>query len=270
MILCGYNPIYLWLVFVVTAGTVIRGTLEFPELMTKAGVFEEYWLIQDGHGRYIKLENCEFSNNDPRHVLIYGNFIDSSSFMCDDTETKLNVPNSNQNTPSSSPTSGPIATDERKPFYHLGPGKCRTPSGDDPEVDNLGSVGMEKCVNLCEKEKNCGGFSVSDEGECLLWLEQELTGGGTEWDGAGCYAKKLIKIEVPRWSGDDGFDIWVFFVTPITVFFCLLVIGNEVKKSGYCPCHLEDHAYSDVPAATLTSPQQHSITSIGGDVFMNG
>mmetsp|Transcript_78 Transcript_78/g.208 ORF Transcript_78/g.208 Transcript_78/m.208 type:complete len:502 (-) Transcript_78:226-1731(-) len=73
-------------------------------------------------------------------------------------------------------------------FRDMGFGKCLA-NGRDPTYRFLGPVGQYGCSTRCAASDSCYGFSVSNFGSCLHWLERGLTGGGAIWGGAHCYVK---------------------------------------------------------------------------------
>lgn len=46
------------------------------------------------------------------------------------------------------------------------------------------------CEQLCDESSECHGYSASSFGNCLLWEEPGLAGGGAEWGGAQCFAQQ--------------------------------------------------------------------------------
>jgi len=75
-----------------------------------------------------------------------------------------------------------------------GSGKCLK-NGVDPKYSYHGAV--TSCQELCDASGACGGYSVSDHNNCLLWLETGLTGGGQDWAGARCMVKKVSDAQSP-------------------------------------------------------------------------
>jgi len=80
-------------------------------------------------------------------------------------------------------------------YHDLGTGKCVV-NGEDPEYEYLDGQGSE-CEDLCTGSVDCYGYSVSSFGNCLLWTEPGLSGGGEEWGGANCHVKRLKGIKKP-------------------------------------------------------------------------
>jgi len=75
-------------------------------------------------------------------------------------------------------------------FTTLGPGKCVTSSGEDPEHLYVHDAGDE-CKQMCADDANCYGYSryMQGNGRCLLWMQEDLKEGGEEWGAASCVVK---------------------------------------------------------------------------------
>jgi len=66
------------------------------------------------------------------------------------------------------------------------------PKAETPPHYSYKSAEGHDCKKLCDADKDCGGYSVSDYNNCLLWNEKasELMGGGKPWGDCKCYVKK--------------------------------------------------------------------------------
>lgn len=91
--------------------------------------------------------------------------------------------------PSPTPRPTPPPVHVPSGFRDLGAGKCLTAQGRDPISKYYAGLGDRKCKNKCNSRSDCGGYSVSGYGNCLLWLTTGLVGGGPSWDGASCIQK---------------------------------------------------------------------------------
>jgi len=79
---------------------------------------------------------------------------------------------------------------ESSHFVDLGPGKCQKQSGGgDPRFTYVRGAGSS-CEQMCLSSDACHGFSLSSFGNCLLWEEDGLRGGGASWGRAHCLVKK--------------------------------------------------------------------------------
>jgi len=74
-------------------------------------------------------------------------------------------------------------------YTNQGAGKCQTRSGSDPAHEYFHNVGFSSCESTCNSRSDCHGFSVSSYGNCLIWLQQDLMGGGASWGSANCFIK---------------------------------------------------------------------------------
>eukprot|EP00928_Gymnodinium_smaydae_P043807 TRINITY_DN29287_c0_g1_i1.p1 TRINITY_DN29287_c0_g1~~TRINITY_DN29287_c0_g1_i1.p1 ORF type:complete len:590 (-),score=29.73 TRINITY_DN29287_c0_g1_i1:234-2003(-) len=74
-------------------------------------------------------------------------------------------------------------------YIDLGAGKCLA-NGKDPIHKLVDSKGRDKdCQQLCTESPTCFGFSQSESGSCLLWMQSGLSGGGDQWGLARCQVK---------------------------------------------------------------------------------
>lgn len=90
-------------------------------------------------------------------------------------------------------------------YKNLGPGKCLyqpptppTPTLAPPPMPKVekvpkfaykGGQGRD-CRELCNADKECGGYTNDDVNNCILWLSSGLVGGGGQWGNGHCYVKK--------------------------------------------------------------------------------
>merc|ERR1719476_286250 len=85
----------------------------------------------------------------------------------------------------------------RSLYINAGRGKCVIADGPvmpgrpqrTPRHRKLHGVGHHGCKHACDRSASCQGYSVHHNGNCLLWLESGLTGGGQNWGGAHCRVK---------------------------------------------------------------------------------
>eukprot|EP00930_Biecheleria_cincta_P055429 TRINITY_DN41749_c0_g1_i1.p1 TRINITY_DN41749_c0_g1~~TRINITY_DN41749_c0_g1_i1.p1 ORF type:complete len:1157 (-),score=149.61 TRINITY_DN41749_c0_g1_i1:223-3693(-) len=77
-------------------------------------------------------------------------------------------------------------------YIDLGKGKCQTTSAAAPQYEYLGGQGTE-CAAACSARVDCHGYSASDSRNCLLWLQQDILGGGVPWGNASCHKKVLSR-----------------------------------------------------------------------------
>jgi len=96
-----------------------------------------------------------------------------------------------------------ITEAEQYTYTTVDGGKCRTMEGADPKFlfeENKGS----ECEQTCNEKNDCFGYSVSEFGHCLLWLQRDIMGGGDVWGGASCHIKDSEKVTVCDGNvGDD-------------------------------------------------------------------
>lgn len=78
---------------------------------------------------------------------------------------------------------------DKEVFTDLGKGQCRTLNGNDPKFKYLAVGSQINCRQECALDANCHGYSLSGWGNCLLWMQKGLKGGGAQWAGASCYVK---------------------------------------------------------------------------------
>jgi len=74
-------------------------------------------------------------------------------------------------------------------YTNHGTGKCQTSGGSEPAHEYLHGRGLTGCESSCDSRSDCFGYSVSSSGNCLLWLEDNLVGGGSNWGNAKCFIK---------------------------------------------------------------------------------
>jgi len=98
---------------------------------------------------------------------------------------------------SESTTSGPTFEPTSEPtqptdltWENQGSGKCQTLSGEDPTYIYRGGVGLQSCQTMCASRADCYGFSASSYGNCLLWTQPDIMGGGNQWGNAQCILKR--------------------------------------------------------------------------------
>merc|ERR1719411_1102253 len=68
-------------------------------------------------------------------------------------------------------------------------GKCLTSSGRDPPYKYYHAVGAARCESYCRSNSRCGGYTINNHRNCLIWLTSSLKSGGENWGGARCYIK---------------------------------------------------------------------------------
>jgi len=73
-------------------------------------------------------------------------------------------------------------------FTNLGEGQCVTSSGRVPTYTYMHGA-HSQCKPSCQKSANCHGYSLSTYGNCILWMQEGLKGGGASWGSASCYVK---------------------------------------------------------------------------------
>jgi len=73
-------------------------------------------------------------------------------------------------------------------YQYIRGGKCRTTFGRDPTHEYF--HGRSDCEGLCDRRRNCYGYSRSRYGNCLLWTQRNIKGGGARWGNAGCHIKR--------------------------------------------------------------------------------
>jgi len=71
-------------------------------------------------------------------------------------------------------------------------GKCQTMDGKDPKYKYYG--GERNCEDKCNKDSNCYGYSLSNYGNCLIWTQRDIRGGGNQWGGADCHIKNINEV----------------------------------------------------------------------------
>ena len=79
-------------------------------------------------------------------------------------------------------------------YTDAGVGKCLTSAGQGPPNTYLAGVSEGDCRSSCSGSTACGGYSWSDDNNCLLWNAPALEGGGAAWGGAHCNMKGLPLI----------------------------------------------------------------------------
>lgn len=92
-----------------------------------------------------------------------------------------------------------ITEAEEYSYTTVAGGKCRTLAGADPKYLWKEGEGSN-CESLCNGQNDCFGYSVSQFGHCLLWLQRDIMGGGDEWGGASCHIKDI------QCEGNVGYD----------------------------------------------------------------
>jgi len=91
--------------------------------------------------------------------------------------------------PSNVVTTDIVTTQQAAAYSDHGTGKCRTATGSNPAHAYIHGSGFAGCQSSCDSRSDCFGFSVSIHGNCLLWLEDNLVGGGSNWGNAKCFIK---------------------------------------------------------------------------------
>merc|ERR1712176_1623655 len=86
-------------------------------------------------------------------------------------------------------TTDVVTTQQAGSYSNHGAGKCRTVAGSNPAHTYIHGSGFSGCESSCDSRSDCFGFSVSSYGNCLLWLQQYIVGGGSSWGSANCFIK---------------------------------------------------------------------------------
>eukprot|EP00931_Biecheleriopsis_adriatica_P059748 TRINITY_DN3580_c0_g2_i1.p1 TRINITY_DN3580_c0_g2~~TRINITY_DN3580_c0_g2_i1.p1 ORF type:complete len:922 (+),score=25.00 TRINITY_DN3580_c0_g2_i1:89-2854(+) len=91
-------------------------------------------------------------------------------------------------------------------YEDLGEGRCVV-NGTDPTHDYLpGRAGS--CDTLCTESPTCTGFSRTiTTGNCILWTQSGLTGGGEPWGVAHCEVKRQAPTTTT--TSQEGSPLWV-------------------------------------------------------------
>lgn len=86
-------------------------------------------------------------------------------------------------------SSGVSAAEVTKTSYNnAGPGVCAS-NGHSPQANFYSSVGGEGCAGQCTAMAKCYGYSATKDGDCKIFTEGPLEGGGEQWSGAECLIK---------------------------------------------------------------------------------
>jgi len=85
--------------------------------------------------------------------------------------------------------SKPAATGTDVKYKDLGRGKCTNVDGTQLKHKWYGRGSESSLKAKCDKDPNCYGYSASRFGGGLLWMEDNLLGGGASWGGCKCNVK---------------------------------------------------------------------------------
>ena len=76
--------------------------------------------------------------------------------------------------------------------------------GSDPAHTYVGGTGFEGCQNRCIERSDCFGFSVSSYGNCLMWLSEDIMGGGINWGEAECFIRSDVLFTTSAPAGNTS------------------------------------------------------------------
>lgn len=72
-----------------------------------------------------------------------------------------------------------------------------TSSAREPAHRMINQVDSAKCQNTCAQDFSCNGYSWSKLGSCLLWMQPDLWGGGSQQGGYSCVIKQYAVLTSP-------------------------------------------------------------------------
>jgi hypothetical protein len=94
-------------------------------------------------------------------------------------------------------SSVPVAWDGEWKTQPPSVGRCMTSSAGEPTHRIHPNVDAATCQAECAKDFSCYGYSWASTGQCLVWMQPDLWGGGPKDNGFSCVVKQFAVLTAP-------------------------------------------------------------------------
>lgn len=94
-------------------------------------------------------------------------------------------------------SSVPVSWNGQWKTLHPREGRCMTSLAEEPSHRIIQRVDSNACQRACEGDYSCNGYSWSNTGMCIVWMQPDLWGGGSKQGGFSCVIKQYAVLTTP-------------------------------------------------------------------------